>query len=175
VCRIVAFVRVAVMACSVMAYRPLAACNPEPPVPPILDGYEYDAAARDYLIRQSDTIALGRYRGKLEFISQGPAGVGGDQPDYVFELTEGWKSSLPARLVVPGHWIACDLRLKVGTSYLFYLDGNTPLFVIPAEDVLEDLEILGDLDWFYTPSGQLIRPDILPDVKQERDAADTSR
>lgn len=152
--------------------RPSVACNPEPPVPPILEDHEYDAMARDYLVREARSIALGRFVGKLEFRIQGPGSAEPNQPDYVFELSEGWKEPVPVRLVVPGYWVSCDLPLQEGASFLFYLQGSTPLFIIPAARVREDLEFLGDLDWFYSRSGQLIRPDILPGTEDEGQPAE---
>jgi hypothetical protein len=154
--------------------RPLGACNPEPPLPPILEDHDYDAMARDYLIRESRSIALGRFVGKLEFRIQGPGPGNREQPDYVFEISEGWKEVVPVRLVVPGYWVSCDLPLKEGASFLFYLQGSTPLFIIPAAKVREDLEFLGDLDWFYSRSGQLIRPDILPKTEDEGQSGEPS-
>lgn len=147
--------------------RPSAACNPEPPVPPILEDHEYDAMARDYLVREARSVALGRFMGKLEFRIQAPGAAERDQPDYVFEISEGWKEPVPVRLVVPGYWVSCDLPLREGASFLFYLQGSTPLFILPAAKAREDLEFMGDLDWFYSRSGQLIRPDILPETGGE--------
>jgi hypothetical protein len=131
-------------------------CNPEPPRPPILEGHEYDAVAREYLAREATTIAIGRYTGKIDFIMEGDAGAGSRQPDYVFDLYQGWKTELPARLAVPGYWVPCRLRLTRGASYLLYLDGETPLFMLEAEASMDELEAFGDLDWFYLPSGQLV-------------------
>lgn len=146
---------------------PAHACNPEPPVPPILEGHEYDDTAREYLARLASTVAVGRYSGKLDLQMQGDDTGTSKLPDYLFELREGWKTPLRSRLVVPGYWVSCDLPLQRGAAYLFYLDGETPLFIIPAEWALDDLDTFGDLDWFYTASGQLIRPDILPQGEEE--------
>jgi len=151
------------------------ACNPEPPVPPILEGHEYDDTAREYLTRLASTIAVGRYRGKLDLQLQDNGNRMANLPDYLFDLREGWKSPLPARLVVPGYWVSCDLPLQKGAAYLFYLDGETPLFIVPAEWALDDLETFGDLDWFYSTSGQLIRPDILPNGNGGNTPGETRR
>lgn len=139
--------------------RWLWACNPDPPRPPILEGHEYDAVAREYLARDATTIAIGRYVGKLDFIMEGATDSGAEQPDYVFDLYEGWKTELSARLIVPGYWVPCRLQLTRGASYLFYLDGRTPLFMLQAEPSMEELEVFGELDWFYLPSGQLVLQD----------------
>ncbi len=142
----------------------VGACNPDPPLPPILEGHEYDAVAREYLSRDATTIAIGSYVGKLDFVMEGEPGSGDKQPDYVFDLYQGWKSVPPARLVVPGYWISCQLALSPGGSYLFFLDGRTPLFILPAEPPLAELEGFGNLDWFYLPSGQLILPEMVEGV-----------
>lgn len=136
--------------------RPAWGCNPDPPRPPILEGHEYDVVAREYLARDATTIAIGRYVGKLDFIMEGDAGKGTEQPDYVFDLYQGWKAELPARLVVPGYWVPCRLQLKRGASYLLYLDGETPLFMLAADPSMDELMAFGELDWFYQAGGQLV-------------------
>jgi len=153
--------------------RSAGACNPEPPLPPILEGHEYDAVARDYLSRDATTIAIGRYVGKLDFVMESGPGARSEQPDYLFDLYQGWKSVLPVRLVVSGHWVSCQLPLVAGGSYLLYLDGRTPLFILPAEPSMEELEAFGDLDWFYLPSGQLVLPEMVDGVGEDaRDGED---
>lgn len=144
-----------------------AACNPEPPVPPILEGHEYDRMAMEYLIRDSVTVTLARYAGRVDLLMEGGNDDAPTQSRYVFNLRDGWKAPIPARLVVPGHWLSCDLPLRVGGSYLLYLDGTVPLFILPAERAAMEIDALGDVDWFYSPTGQLMRPEMLHEVGQE--------
>jgi hypothetical protein len=139
------------------------ACNPEPPLPPILEGHDYDKTAREYLLRSATTVSVGRLVARVDTLIEGQ---GSERPEYVFQLREGWRTVLPPRLVVPGHWISCDLPLVTGRQFLFFLEGSTPLFVIPATDAAEDFAALGEFDWFYTVSGQLMRPELL----QEKDS-----
>lgn len=150
---------VAVTACAWLA--PAGACNPDPPVPPILEDHQYDAMARAQLSAEADTVAVGRLQGRLDFVLEEEADGDHRQPDYLFELREGWKEPPPAQLPVPGHWVSCELTLEPGALFLLYLQGSTPLFILPAEAAHEDVEALGDLDWFYTSSGQLIQPELL--------------
>lgn len=147
-----------------LAWGPVLACNPSPPVPPILEGHEYDRMAMEYLVRDSVTVALARYVSRVDLLIEGEVADTGLQARYVFELTEGWKQPLPARLVVPGHWLSCELPLRVGGVYLMYLDGTVPLYILPAERAATELDTLGDLDWFYSQTGQLIRPELLHDL-----------
>ncbi len=146
---------------------PAEACNPQPPRPPILEGHEYDDLAREYLTRDATTIAIARYVGRLDFLLETPAGSETDQPDYVFELYQGWKSALPARLVIPGYWVSCSLPLSPGRSYLLYLDEATPLFMLEADTLPTDLEVFGDLDWFYLPGGRLVLAELVEGVGQD--------
>lgn len=161
--------------CAAVAWRSAGACNPEPPLPPILEGHEYDAMAREYLSRSATTIAIGRYLSKLDFVMEGDGGTGRHQPDYVFELYQGWKAVLPTRLVVSGYWVSCQLQLSPGASYLFYLEGGTPSFIVPAEPSMTELETLGDLDWFYLPGGQLVTPEMLEGVGDDEPGEEKGR
>lgn len=148
---------------------PADACNPEPPLPPILEGHEYDRMAMEYLIRDSVSVALARYVGRVDLLMEGESDDPGSRSRYIFNLRDGWKEAIPARLVVPGHWLSCDLPLRVGGSYLLYLDGTVPLYILPAERAAMDIDALGDLDWFYSPTGQLMRPEMLHDVGETAD------
>jgi hypothetical protein len=143
-----------------------AACNPEPPLPPIFEGHDYDDVARNYLLSSATTVSVGRLVARVDILIEGQ---GEARPEYVFQLREGWRTVLPPRLVVPGHWISCDLPLATGRQFLFYLEGATPLFVIPATDAAEDFAALGEFDWFYSVSGQLMRPELLQEEKTDVD------
>ena len=147
-----------------LAWGPVLACNPSPPVPPILEGHDYDRMAMEYLMRDSVTVALARYVSRVDLLIEGETADAGMQARYVFELTEGWKEPLPARFVVPGHWLSCELPLRVGGVYLMYLDRTVPLYILPAERAAMELDTLGDLDWFYSPTGQLMRPEQLHEL-----------
>lgn len=143
---------------------PALACNPDPPVPPILEGHDYDSMAMEYLIRDSDTVALARYESRVDLLIEGESEGAGERTRYVFTLTEGWKKALPARLVVPGYWLSCELPMRVGGKYLMYLAGSVPAHILPAETAAAEIATLGDLDWFYSQTGELIRPDLLQDL-----------
>jgi hypothetical protein len=144
------------------------ACNPSPPVPPVMEGHGYDETAREVLLSRSPGIAVARYGTRLEL----KIGEESGQPDYVFEVTEGWRGVAPRRLVIGGYWISCELDLRPGGHYLLYLEGTRPLHILPAEQAAPEVEALGDLDWFYDPHGNLIRPELVNRVGEpEREGA----
>jgi len=136
------------------------ACNPGAPVPPVLEGHEYDEVARKFLISESPTIAVARFNGQLELT----IGDASQQSDYSFEVTEGWRKPPRRRLILGGYWIPCELDLSIGGHYLLYLEGERPLYILPAERAAPELTVLGDLDWFYDSHGTLIRPELVNDV-----------
>jgi hypothetical protein len=142
---------------------PARACNPAPPVPPILEGYEYDETARRLLLASSPGVALARFSKRLDLT----IGDATSQPDYVFEVSEGWGRVAPYRLLIGGYWIDCDLDLRPGGHYLLYLEGERPLYILPAEDAAPEVQALGDLDWFYDQRGTLIRPELVKEVGDE--------
>lgn len=137
------------------------ACNPTAPVPPVLEGHEYDEVARTFLIGESPTIAVARFSGRLELT----IGDASQQSDYSFEVTEGWRKPPRRRLVLGGYWIPCELELSIGGHYLLYLEGERPLYILPAERAAPELTLLGDLDWFYDSHGTLIRPELVNEVE----------
>jgi hypothetical protein len=140
---------------------PAAACNTDAPVHPILQGHDYDAVAREALSRDATTIAVARFRGRLDLLLEGDSGQDRREfPAYVFELREGWKTPLPARLTVDGYWIPCDLPLRGGAFFLMFLQGSTPLHVLDAIGAESELAALGDIQWFYTQGRELMRPDV---------------
>jgi hypothetical protein len=146
---------------------PAIGCNPNAPVPPVLEDHAYDDVARKVLMTQAGTIAMARLltRVDLLFESDGPTGSA-ELPTYQFDVKDGWKAPGPRRLSLDGHWISCDLDLKPGAWFLIFLQGDWPLYIRPAEDSSVDLQILGEIQWFYTPSGQLILPELVEDVPQ---------
>lgn len=146
---------------------PAAACNPDPPLPPILEGHAYDRVAMEYLIRDAVTIGIARYVGRVDIFMEEMSADPETRTRYIFDLREGWKDPLPARLVVPGYWLSCELPLREGGSYLVYLDGTVPLYVLPAERAAVELETLGDLDWFYSQTGELRRPELVNEVGED--------
>lgn len=133
---------------------PALACNPSPPRHPVLDGYAYDLSAARALLRDSASVVTARYSSRVELDL-------GEQrrTSYLFEVLEGWKDRVPRRLAVDGYWIDCELALRPGAHYLLYLDGERVLFALPAESLGPDeLDLLGDLAWYYGPAGKLVRP-----------------
>ncbi len=119
---------------------PALACNPTPPVPPVLEGYAYDDTARRLLLETAPGVAVARFSRRLDLSIAGAS----DQPDYVFEVIEGWQRVAPRRLVIGGYWIDCELDLRPGGLYLLFLEGERPLYILPAEEVAPEVEALGD-------------------------------
>lgn len=146
--------RAAAFGLALLASVPVLACNPSPPRPPILEGYPYDLGAARVLVRDSASVVTARYSSPVEL------DLGGQRrTSYVFEVLEGWKDVVPRRLTVDGYWIDCELALRPGAHYLLYLDGERVLFALPAESLGSDeLDLLGDLTWYYGPAGNLVRP-----------------
>lgn len=85
----------------------------------------------------------------------------------MFEVSEGWGRVAPYRLLIGGYWIDCDLDLRPGAYYLLYLEGERPLYILPAEDAAPEVEAMGDLDWFYDQRGTLVRPELVREVGDE--------
>lgn len=146
---------------------PAIACNPNAPVPPVLEEHAYDDVARKVLMTQAGTIAMARLltRVDLLFESDGPS-ASAELPTYQFDVKDGWKAPGPRRLSLDGHWISCDLDLKPGAWFLIFLQGEWPLYIRPAEDSSVDLQILGEIQWFYTQGGELVLPELVEDVPQ---------
>lgn len=144
----------ALMLLAVFAAGPVLACNPHAPVPPILEGYEYDPMAAEALVRDAASIVTARFASTVET----DLGNGSRAVTYVFDVIEGWKAVEPRRLAIDGTWVSCNLDLNRGNVFLLYLDGTRLLWAVPGTEVNEELSLLGDVDWFYGPSGQLVRP-----------------
>jgi hypothetical protein len=142
---------------------PALACNPTPPVPPVLEGYAYDDTARRLLLETAPGIAVARFNRRMDL----SIGGGSNQPDYVFEVSEGWGRVAPRRLVFGGYWISCELDLRPGGHYLLFLEGERPLYILPAELAAPEVEALGDIDWFYDQRGTLIRPELVNEVGED--------
>lgn len=145
---------------ALLSGAPALACNPTPPVPPVLEGYAYDETAREVLLEQSPGIAVARFSKRLDLT----IGDAASEPDYVFEVTEGWRRVAPRRLVIGGYWVDCELDLRPDGYYLLYLEGERPLYILRAEAAAPEVLALGDLDWFYDQRGTLIRPELVKDV-----------
>ncbi|MGB5210813.1 MAG: hypothetical protein WBN31_11620 [Gammaproteobacteria bacterium] len=143
------------------------ACNPDAPLPPVLEDHAYDDLARKVLMTQAGTIAMARLltRVDLVFESDGPV-ARAEMPVYQFDVKDGWKAPGPRRLSLDGHWVSCDLDLKPGAWFLIFLQGDWPLYIRPADDASVDLQILGEIQWFYTRSGELVLPELVEDVPQ---------
>lgn len=137
-----------------LAAGPALACNPAPTLPPILEGYAYDRTAAEALVRDAGSVVTARFDSRLEL----DLGAGARETTYVFEVIEGWKAVQPRRLAIDGAWVSCELDLARGRVFLLYLDGPRLLYAVPAETLDAELALLGDVDWFYGPAGQLVEP-----------------
>lgn len=133
---------------------PAFACNPAPPLPPILEGYAYDPMAAEALVRDAGSVVTARLASVVEL----DLGAGRVEKTYVFEVIEGWKAVQPRRLAIEGVWVSCELPLERGRVFLMYLSGSRLLYALPGEEVDSELTLLGDVDWFYGPSGQRVEP-----------------
>ena len=139
-------------------------------MPPILEGYEYDETARRLLLESSPGVAVARFSKRLDLT----IGEATSQPDYVFEVSEGWGRVAPYRLLIGGYWVDCDLDLRPGGHYLLYLEGERPLYILPAEEAAPEVLALGDLDWFYDQRGTLIRPELVKELPGEAAGEDVA-
>jgi hypothetical protein len=132
---------------------PAAACNPDPPRPPVLAGHDYDRVAAEQLLRDSTTVVAARLAMRLDMEL---AGEGTKSADYVFEALEGWGAERPRRATIGGHWLDCGLELRTGRVFFLYLDGERLLHAVPVEKIDFELEMLGEPDWFYDARGRLV-------------------
>lgn len=139
-------------------WQPAGACNPDPPRPPILDGYSYDATAAEYLLRDARSVVAARLMLRLDVAVDEPGASAAEQPrvDYVFEVLEGWLQQTPRRVTIGGHWVSCELGLRRGRVFLLYLDGERLLHAVPVEQLDFELPLLGEPDWFYDARGRLV-------------------
>jgi hypothetical protein len=146
--------RSALLALAAILPAPAAfACNPAPPLPPVLDGYAYDDAAVRALVHDAGSIASARFVSRVDLeLSAEP------RQSYVFQVIEGWKAIVPRRLVISGYWIGCELGLGAGEVYLLYLDGERLLWAVPARELDSELDVLVDVAWYYDAAGQLVEP-----------------
>ncbi len=163
--------RSSVLAALVLAVAQQAgACNPEPPVAPIMAGHDYDAVAMEYLIRDADSIVVGRYTGRLDIMVRDADSEDASRVSYLFELTDGWKGIRPRSQAIGGYWVSCELQPQVGTHYLMFMAGAQPLHIVAVRDASAEFEELGDFDWFYDTKGELIRNELvkeIPDADEE--------
>lgn len=130
------------------------ACNPDPPRPPILQGFPYDATAVEFLLQDASSVVAARLELKLEVEDSSTASV---RSDYVFEVLEGWRKELPRRLTIGGHWVDCAIEPRTGRVFLLYLDGERLLHAVPVSELDFEIELLGEPDWFYDVRGRLVR------------------
>lgn len=129
------------------------ACNPDPPRPPILQGFSYDATAAEFLLRDVTSVVAARL--ELELSLQEPAGS--VRSDYVFEVLEGWRAETPRALTIGGHWVDCAIEPRQGRVFLLYLDGQRLLHAVPVSELDFEIALLGEPDWFYDVRGRLVR------------------
>ncbi|MGI9265503.1 MAG: hypothetical protein ACR2QU_11290 [Gammaproteobacteria bacterium] len=155
-----------------MAFGQALACNPDAPVPPIMENQGYDRIAMDFLIDDVETIAVGRFVGRLDVLVEGASSE--NFPSFVFELTDGWKAVAPRRQVFGGYWIPCQLEPQVGNHYIIYLTAGRPFHLLSAREADSEFEALGEFDWFYDQRGQLIRPDLVNEVGESASPGEAS-
>ena len=146
--------------CLLLAWQGAGACNPQPPRPPVLDGYAYDAMAAGALLRDAEAVVAARLALRIDTelgAAPAPAGTAPAHADYVFEVIEGWKATRPQRLVLAGVWVDCRLPLEPGQVFLLYLAGERLLHAVPEEALDFELGMLGDPDWAYAAGGRLLQ------------------
>jgi hypothetical protein len=157
-----------------MAVRQAGACNPDAPLPPIMEDHGYDRMAMEYLVENAQSVAIGRYTGRLDILVEGDT-AGGHQ-NFLFELTDGWKSVMPRRQVINAYWIPCPAEFQTGSHYIMYLTEGRPLYLLSVREAGPEFDLLGELDWFYDQRGELIRPDLVNEVGaheiEEKEIAD---
>lgn len=141
------------------AWQAAGACNPEPPRPPILQGYAYDAMAAGALLRDADAVVSARLVSRIDLQLAPGAESAGPTATYVFEVIEGWRDVRPQRLALAGVWVDCALPLKRGQVFLLYLAGERLLHAVPAETLSFEFDLLGDPAWFYDAGGRLVSLD----------------
>jgi hypothetical protein len=137
------------------AWQAAGACNPSPPVSPILQGYAYDQTAAEYLLRESRSVVAARLALRLDLELAEPA-ARVPRADYVFDVLEGWQEVTPRRLTISGYWLSCELALRPGRVFLLYLEGERLLHAVPVEDIDFELALLGEPQWFYDAGGRLV-------------------
>ncbi|MFU8896773.1 MAG: hypothetical protein ACNA8J_10330 [Gammaproteobacteria bacterium] len=141
-----------------LGWQPAAACNPNPPRPPILEGYSYDAMAAGYLLRDSSSVVAARLETVLELDFEADEdGPDATRKSYVFEVLEGWQAVTPRRLTIDGYWVDCDIEPRPGRVFLLYLDGARLLYAVPVERLDFELTLLGEPGWFYDARGRLVQ------------------
>lgn len=149
------------------------ACNPDAPVHPVLQEQPYDSIARKVLTLQAETIVIARLLTQVDLtFESADAGDRSSLPTYQFDVREGWKKIRSRRLTVDGYWVPCELALKPGGWFLIFLDGDRPLYLRSADNTQAGLDALGDIEWFYTHGGELVRPELVDDVPQSRQGPD---
>ena len=137
------------------ASRTAAACNPDPPRHPILQGHGWDATAAEYVLRDATSVVAARLALRLDMEVEGQGGPG-TRSSYVFEVLEGWKAQTPRRVTLAGRWVPCDLELTAGRVFMLYLEGELLLQAVPVEALDFELAPLGEPDWFYDATGRLV-------------------
>jgi hypothetical protein len=158
-------VRIVLIVLTALAARQVFACNPGAPVPPIMEDHGYDRIAMEYLIDNAQSVAIGRYTGRLDIVVEGDEA--GGQRRFLFELTDGWKVVMPRRQVISDYWIPCPLEFRIGSHYLMYFTAGRPLYLLSAREADPEFDALGDFDWFYNQRGELIRPELVREVGEQ--------
>jgi len=145
-----------------------AACNPDPPQPPVMRGHDYDEVAAAQLLRDAKSVVAARLELRVDVELPSPdtppgdvAGdVAGDAPlsaTYVFEALEGWQAPTPRRISLSGYWVPCDIQPEIGRVFLLYLEGERLLHAVPVEALDFELTMLGEPDWFYDARGRFVK------------------
>ncbi|NGX16099.1 hypothetical protein [Wenzhouxiangella sp. XN24] len=140
-----------------------AACNPDPPQPPVLRGYDYDEVAAAQLLRDAKSVVAARLELRVDVELPSPDDAPGDavrdaplSATYVFEALEGWQAPTPRRISLSGYWVPCDIEPEAGRVFLLYLEGERLLHAVPVEALDFELAMLGEPDWFYDARGRFV-------------------
>ncbi len=136
-----------------------AACNPDPPLPPVMQGHHYDEVAAAQLLVDAKSVVAARLELRVDLELPSPDDVAADAPlsaTYVFEALEGWQAPTSRRISLSGYWVPCDIEPQAGRVFLLYLEGERLLHAVPVAALDFELAMLGEPDWFYDARGRFV-------------------
>ncbi len=148
---------------------PAAACNPDPPLPPILEGHAYDRVAMEYLIRDAVTIGIARYVGRVDYSWKK---VCGPETGPATSSICGKAGRIP---FLPGLLSPATGSRAITAPrgrFLSRLPGRHRAPLCPPRRE-RGAGALGDLDWFYSQTGELRRPELVNEVGEDGEAGET--